>query len=141
MASTKLDLKPSLQPEAPKTVPLGRFELESRLFQGLTFISAMFVLAVLSGILIALFVKAWPAFSKFALSFFTSSNWDIVNDQYGALAPIVGTLTTSLLALLIAVPLAFGTAIFITELSPEWFKRPVGTAIELLAAVPSVIFG
>jgi phosphate transport system permease protein len=101
----------------------------------------MFVLAVMAAVLLTLGTQAWPVFARFGLSFFSSSEWDTVNDQYGALAPILGTLLTSLIALLIAVPLSLGIAVFVTELSPEWLKGPVGTAIELLAAVPSVIFG
>lgn len=84
---------------------------------------------------------AWPAISKYGLGFLTSSVWDPVKDEYGGLVMIYGTLMTSAIALLIAVPVSFGIALFLTELSPAWLKRPLGTAIELLAAVPSIVYG
>ena len=84
---------------------------------------------------------AWPALAHFKLAFLTREIWNPVTDQFGALAPIYGTLVTSFLALLLAIPVSFGIAIFLTELAPVWLKRPVGVAIELLAAVPSIIFG
>jgi phosphate transport system permease protein len=129
-----------LQPEAFQR---GRksFTLEDRLFRVLSFASAMTVLVLLAGILIILTLDAWPALKAFGPSFFASSDWDIVNDKFGGLAPITGTLLTSMIAMAVAVPMAFGIATFITQLSPEWFKRPVGTAIELLAAIPSIIYG
>jgi phosphate transport system permease protein len=84
---------------------------------------------------------AWPALSHFKFGFLTREIWNPVTDEFGALAPIYGTLMTSLIAMLVAVPIGFGIAIFLTELCPRWLRRPVGTAIELLAAVPSIIFG
>jgi phosphate transport system permease protein len=117
------------------------FTLEDRLFRGFSFASAMVVLVVLAGILIILSIDAWPALRAFGPTFFASSDWDIVNDKFGGLAPITGTLLTSLIAMVVAVPIAFGIATFITQLAPGWFKRPVGIAIELLAAVPSIIYG
>jgi phosphate transport system permease protein len=84
---------------------------------------------------------SWPALSTFKLGFITKEVWNPVTEKFGALAPIYGTLVTSLLAMLVAVPLSFGIAIFLTELAPAWLKRPVGIAIELLAAVPSIIYG
>jgi phosphate transport system permease protein len=117
------------------------FWLEDRFFRGISFASAMFVLVLLAGILAILAVQAWPALRTFGWKFFTTSNWDVVQDAFGGLAPITGTLVTSLIAMAFAVPLAFGIATFITQLAPEWFKKPVGIAIELLAAVPSIIFG
>jgi phosphate transport system permease protein len=83
----------------------------------------------------------WPAFREFGLEFFTGTQWDTINDQYGGLPAIAGTLTTALIAMLLGVPLSLGTAIYLTQLAPAWFKRPVGTAVELLAAVPSIIYG
>ncbi|HEY2257716.1 MAG TPA: phosphate ABC transporter permease PstC [Variovorax sp.] len=103
--------------------------------------AALLTLAMLIGILVSLFVGAWPAISKFGLGFLVSSTWDPVQDQYGGLVMIYGTLATSLIALLIAVPVSFGIALFLTEMSPSWLKRPLGTAIELLAAVPSIVYG
>src|SRR6478672_10923810 len=103
--------------------------------------AALLTLAMLIGILLSLLYGAWPAISKFGLGFLTSSVWDPVKDEYGGLVMIYGTLATSLIALLIAVPVSFGIALFLTEMSPAWLKRPLGTAIELLAAVPSIVYG
>ncbi len=85
--------------------------------------------------------SAWPSITKFGLSFLYTSTWDPVRDVYGAAAPIFGTIFSSLIALLIAVPLSLGVAIFLTEFAPMWLRRPVGTAVELLAAIPSVVYG
>jgi phosphate transport system permease protein len=117
------------------------FTFEEHLFRGISLSSAIFVLVILAGILITLAILAWPAFRAFGWRFFTSAQWDVVGDTFGGLAPITGTLVTSLIAMAFAVPVAFGIATFITQLAPEWFKKPVGIAIELLAAVPSIIFG
>ncbi len=103
--------------------------------------AAVVTLALLFGILASLVAGAWPAIEKYGLSFLTSSVWDPVQNDYGALVMIYGTLATSFIALLIAVPVSFGIALFLTELSPAWLKRPLGTAIELLAAVPSIVYG
>ena len=86
-------------------------------------------------------MASWPAIDKYGLGFLTSSVWDPVQNEYGGLVMIYGTLVTSFIALLIAVPVSFGIALFLTELSPAWLKRPLGTAIELLAAVPSIVYG
>lgn len=112
-----------------------------RLFSGATLGFALLVLGVLAAILIALALAAWPALSHFGWGFLISDAWNPVTEQFGALAPIVGTLLTSLIALSIAVPVSFGIALFITELAPLWLQRPVGIAIELLAAIPSIIYG
>jgi phosphate transport system permease protein len=112
-----------------------------RLFTGATLFFALFVLMALVAILAALAVASWPALEHFGWGFLTSSEWNPVTEQFGALSPIVGTLVTSLIALLIGVPVSFGIALFITEMAPAWMKRPVGTAIELLAAIPSIIYG
>ena len=103
--------------------------------------AALLTLAMLIGILLSLIAGAWPAITKYGLGFLTSSVWDPVRDEYGGLVMIYGTLMTSLIALVIAVPVSFGIALFLTELSPAWLKRPLGTAIELLAAVPSIVYG
>ncbi|MDM0013543.1 phosphate ABC transporter permease PstC [Variovorax sp. J22P168] len=103
--------------------------------------AALLTLAMLIGILLSLLFGAWPAIAKFGLGFLTSSTWDPVKDEYGGLVMIYGTLATSVIALLIAVPVSFGIALFLTEMSPAWLKRPLGTAIELLAAVPSIVYG
>jgi phosphate transport system permease protein len=93
------------------------------------------------GILISLVMNAWPALSNFGPGFFFSQEWDVVNGEFGGLIAIYGTIVTSLIALLIAVPLSFGIAVFLTETCPAWLRRPLGTAVELLAAVPSIIYG
>jgi phosphate transport system permease protein len=103
--------------------------------------AAWLTLLLLVGILLSLVAGAWPAISKYGLGFLTSTTWDPVKNEYGGLVMIYGTLATSLIALVIAVPVSFGIALFLTELSPAWLKRPLGTAIELLAAVPSIVYG
>ena len=115
--------------------------LGDTIFEGLARFSGLFVLVLLGGIIVVLFIGGLPAFKQFGLSFLTSDNWDPVQEDYGALVPVFGTLVTAVLALLMAVPLAFGIAFWLTELAPAWLRRPVGTAIELLAAVPSIIYG
>ena len=103
--------------------------------------AAILTLSLLLGIIGSLVVGAWPAIHEYGLGFFTSTDWDPVQNQYGGLVMIYGTLMTSFIALLIAVPVSFGIAVFLTELSPAWLKRPLGIAIELLAAVPSIVYG
>jgi phosphate transport system permease protein len=103
--------------------------------------AAITTLALLAGILLSLVVSAWPAIEKYGLGFLTRSVWDPVQNEYGGLVMIYGTLATSFIALAIAVPVSFGIALFLTELSPAWLRRPLGTAIELLAAVPSIVYG
>ena len=115
--------------------------VRERVFRAATFVAALLVLLLLGGVALSLVIGAWPAFAHFKLAFLTREIWNPVTDQYGALAPVYGTLVTSFLALLLAVPVSFGIAVFLTELAPVWLKRPVGTAIELLAAVPSIIYG
>src|SRR5512141_167268 len=103
--------------------------------------AALLTLLVLVGILVSLLIGAWPAIERFGLTFLWTAEWDPVKEQFGGLVMIYGTLATSLIALIIAVPVSFGIALFLTELSPAWLKRPLGTAIELLAAVPSIVYG
>jgi phosphate transport system permease protein len=112
-----------------------------RYFRTATLVAALLVLALLGGVAVALMQGAWPALAHFKLDFLTREIWNPVTDEFGALAPIYGTLVTSLIAMLVAVPIGFGIAIFLTELCPRRLRRPVGVAIELLAAVPSIIFG
>ena len=118
-----------------------RSSLPDRIFGWAATGAALITLGLLVGILASLVFGAWPAISKYGLGFLTSSVWDPVKDEYGGLVMIYGTLATSFIALLIAVPVSFGIALFLTELSPSWLKRPLGTAIELLAAVPSIVYG
>ena len=112
-----------------------------RLFALLAHSAAWVTLGLLAAIILSLVVGAWPAIERFGLGFLWNAEWDPVQEKFGGLVMIVGTLVTSLIALLIAVPVSFGIAVFLTELSPGWLKRPLGTAIELLAAVPSIVYG
>ncbi|HSU04723.1 MAG TPA: phosphate ABC transporter permease subunit PstC [Acetobacteraceae bacterium] len=103
--------------------------------------SGAFVLILLGAIIMSLFIGGLPAFRRFGVGFITSTDWDPVKQIFGAAVSIYGTLITSVLALVLAVPLAFGIAFYLTELAPTWLRRPVGTAVELLAAIPSIIYG
>jgi phosphate transport system permease protein len=111
------------------------------LFALLTHGAAWLTLALMAGIIVSLIAGAMPAIRQYGLNFLVTAEWDPVQDKYGGLVMIYGTLVTSAIALLIAVPVSFGIALFLTELSPRWLKRPLGTAIELLAAVPSIVYG
>jgi len=102
---------------------------------------AFLVFSILAAILVSLVIGSQMTLEKYGFSFIWSSDWDPVQEKFGALVPIYGTVVTSLVAMLIGVPVSFGIAIFLTELSPAWLKRPLGTAIELLAAIPSIIYG
>ena len=110
-------------------------------FHKITWLFSMLVLCALMGIIVSLVINAWPALSKFGLHFVWRVEWDIVNDDFGAAIAIFGTVVSAAIALLIAVPLSFGIALFLTETCPVYLRRPLGTAIELLAAVPSIIYG
>ena len=110
-------------------------------FSALAHSAAWLTLALLAGIIASLVIGAMPAIREYGLGFLVHSEWDPVQNKYGGLVMIYGTLMTSAIALVIAVPVSFGIALFLTELSPAWLKRPLGTAIELLAAVPSIVYG
>jgi phosphate transport system permease protein len=110
-------------------------------FEWLTRFFAFLVFSILAAILISLAIGSSLTLQKYGVSFIWSSEWDPVQEKFGALVPIFGTLVTSFIAMLIGVPVSFGIALFLTELSPGWLKRPLGTAIELLAAIPSIIYG
>ena len=125
----------------PPINTVRRSPLADRFFGFMALAAALLTLGLLIGILVSLVVGAWPAISKYGLGFLTSSVWDPVKNEYGGLVMIYGTIATSLIALVIAVPVSFGIALFLTELSPAWLKRPLGIAIELLAAVPSIVYG
>ncbi len=120
---------------------MQRGVLLDTLFRNATRFFAFLVFALLAGIIISLLIGSLPAISAFGLGFLVSSEWNPVTEKFGALVPIVGTLTTSFIALLIAIPVSFGIALFLTELSPPWLRRPLGTAVELLAGIPSIIYG
>ena len=127
------------QTTSPKRALSG--PLADQVFGWLAKSAALLTMGLLAAILVSLAISAWPAIHKYGLSFLTSTVWDPVQEDFGGLVMIYGTVATSLIALLIAVPVSFGIALFLTELSPAWLKRPLGTAIELLAAVPSIVYG
>lgn len=112
-----------------------------RFFELLTKFFALFVFSILAAILVSLFVGSSLTLEKYGTNFIFNSNWDPVQEEFGALVAIYGTLVTSLVAMVIGVPISFGIALFLTELAPSWLKRPLGTAIELLAGIPSIIYG
>ena len=128
--------------------PAGRTTLPRRsghgadaVFAGLVRAASLFILLLLGAIIVVLLYGGLPALRHFGLGFLVSTDWNPVTDRFGALSSIFGTVVTSVLALILAVPLAFGIAFFLTEMAPRWLRRPIGTAVELLAAVPSIIFG
>jgi phosphate transport system permease protein len=111
------------------------------IFAGLARGAAVLTLGLLIGIIVSLLIGAWPSIRAYGPSFLWTAEWDPVQEKFGGLVMIYGTLRTSAIALIIAVPVSFGIALFLTELSPRWLKRPLGTAIELLAAIPSIVYG
>jgi phosphate transport system permease protein len=117
------------------------YQVGDAVFASLARSSGVFILILLGSLILSLFVGGLPAFRQFGAGFLTSTDWDPVQQVFGAAVSIYGTLMTSVVALIIAVPLAFGIAYYLTELAPAWLRRPVGTAVELLAAVPSIIYG
>ncbi len=119
----------------------GRQRTMDRVFQVMTTGSAWLVLMILAGIIVSLFIGGWQALTVFGPKFLVTDEWNPVTERFGALVPIYGTLVSSFIALSIAVPISFGIALFLTEVAPYWLRRPIGTAIELLAAIPSIIYG
>ncbi|MDG5496750.1 phosphate ABC transporter permease subunit PstC [Niveispirillum sp. BGYR6] len=119
----------------------GRYQRQDRYFQWLTGGFALFVLLLLGGIVLSILDGAWPALRQFGFGFLVTETWNPVTEKFGALAPIFGTLVTSIIAMLVGVPLGFGIAVFLTERCPPVLKRPLGIAVELLAGIPSIIYG
>ena len=138
-----LVLPPADAVEAGTPTPLQKNQnaLMDALFKNLTRTFAFLVFILLAAIMLSLVYGSRETISEYGLSFLWTNDWDPVNQHYGAVVPIVGTLLTSFIALLVAVPVSFGIAMFLTELSPTWLRRPLGTAIEMLAAIPSIIYG
>ncbi len=126
---------------ATRADTVRRFGRRDAGFRGLTGLAALLVVAVFAGVIFSLLIGAMPAIQKFGFSFITSDAWDPVAENYGARASIYGTLVTSIIAMLIAVPVGIGIAIFLTEICPRPLRRPIGIAIELLAGIPSIIYG
>ncbi len=137
-AMTPADL---LSAGAPMQQARKRKWLGDFVFANLTRLFAAITLAMLAGIIVSLVYASWPSLERFGPAFAWTAEWNPPMDRFGALVPIYGTLVTSLIALLVAVPVSFGIALFLTELSPGWLRRPLGTAIELLAAIPSIVYG
>jgi phosphate transport system permease protein len=128
-------------PALLREASLKRHTILDLLFRNLTRVSAFGVLVLLGAIITSLIIGSMSAIRAFGFGFLTSADWDPVNEQFGALIPIIGTLATSAIALTIAIPVSFGIALFLTELSPRLLRRPLGIAIELLAGIPSIIYG
>ena len=124
-----------------RSTSLKRFIVKDTFFKNLTFAAALLVLSILFGVFLSLIIGAAPAFQAFGLDFLTTQSWNPVTEKFSALAPIYGTVVTSLIAMGIAVPVGIGIAIFITELCPTMLRRPIAIAIELLAGIPSIIYG
>ena len=128
-------------PKIISIAKLKRQQLLDQLFQKTTWFFTVIVLVLLVALIGSLVVGSLPSIKTFGFNFLISSEWNPVTEQFGALVPIVGTLVTAIIALLIGIPVSFGIALFLTELSPPWLRRPLGTAIELLAGIPSIIYG
>ncbi len=144
LPATPHDKKMSMERSAPQGRPPKRRMVApwaDAVFSVVAHVAAFITLGMLFGILLSLIFGAWPAIKEFGLPFLWTSTWDPVDEKFGGLVMIYGTLATSIIALVIAVPVSFGIALFLTEMSPKWLKRPLGTAIELLAAVPSIVYG
>ena len=141
MTSTTRDSSATDRAATNMAAMAKRQRVQDIVFHRLTQSFSLLVLFALVGIIISLFYNAWPTFAKFGAHFLFYVEWDIINQEFGAAISIVGTMLSAGLAMLIAVPLAFGIALFLTETCPVWLRRPLGTAVELLAAVPSIIYG
>ena len=120
---------------------MDRLRLGDVIFRHLTRAAAIGVLLLLTGVIVSLIIGSLPAINKFGLNFLISGQWDAVADQFGGLPAIYGTLVTSLIAMMIAIPVGLLIAFFLTELCPMWLRRPIGIAVELLAGIPSIIYG
>jgi phosphate transport system permease protein len=139
MTMATLDTTDALALHRQKVIRTQR--IQDFIFEKTSMTFAMTTLVVLLGIIASLVISAWPALTEFGLPFFYTIEWDIINSKFGGLIAIFGTVVTALIAIVIAVPLSFGIAVFLTETCPMPLRRPLGTAIELLAAVPSIIYG
>ena len=131
----------SVAEQVDRAKVLGRLRLGDAAFRHLTRAAAVTVLVILGGIIVSLVYGSLPAIRAFGLTFLIDETWNPVTEKFGAIAPIYGTVMTSLIAMLIAVPVGLFIALFLTELCPMWLRRPIGIAIELLAGIPSIIYG
>jgi phosphate transport system permease protein len=130
---------PPAAPPARRTAPRGA--AVAKVFEGLCFSAATCLLVALGGLLVSLAIGGWPAIAKFGFGFLTTATWNPVTDVYGAAGAIIGTVVTAGVALAISLPIAAGVAFFLTELCPAPLRRPIGTAVELLAGIPSIVYG
>ena len=131
----------SVTEQVDRAKVLQRLRLGDAAFRHLTRTSAITVLIILGGIIVSLIHGAWPALHQFGFNFLINESWNPVTENFGAISPIYGTIVTSIIAMLIAVPIGLFIALFLTELCPMWLRRPIGIAIELLAGIPSIIYG
>src|SRR5437762_14319941 len=120
---------------------LDRLRIGDVAFRNITRLAAIAVLVILGGVIVSLVIGAAPALQAFGFNFLIEQRWNPVTERFGALAPIYGTIVTSFIAMLIAVPVGLFIALFLTELCPMWLRRPIGIAIEPLAGIPSIIYG
>ena len=148
MTSAVASVQPSLDSPAGSSIASHRLpprrlgsSLADAAFRQVTRFFALLVFSLLAAILVSLVMGSWITIEKFGLGFLFSSEWDPVKEKFGALVPVYGTLLTASIAMIIGIPVSFGIALFLTELSPIWLRRPLGTAIEMLAAIPSIIYG
>jgi phosphate transport system permease protein len=139
MTTAAVDAQAAVAPAPPPRSARGA--TLDRAFEILCFSAATFLLTALGGIVISLAIGGWPAFAAFGFNFFTHAEWDPVQEVYGAAGAVAGTLISAMLALVFALPLALGIAIFLVELCPPILRRPIGTAVELLAGIPSIVYG
>ena len=124
-----------------RTLRVDEAAIGDRIYEIITALCALIVPALVVAIAVAIFAAAWPAFAKLGLSIVTSSDWDVAGGHFGAAPALFGTLVSAAVALVIATPLAIGVAIFLSEFSPAWLRQPVGFLVDLLAAIPSVVYG
>jgi phosphate transport system permease protein len=136
-----MSLSATQAPQAGDPARTARGAVFDRGFEAVCFAAATVLLLALAGVVVSLAIGGWPAFARFGLGFFTTAEWDPVAEVYGAAGAVVGALITSALALAFALPLALGVAIFLVELCPRVLRRPIGTAVELLAGIPSIVYG
>ena len=141
MALQSAPIQVSVSDDQQRSRALRGFRIGDRTFKTLTQASAITVLVILAGVMLSLVIGSLPAWKAFGFGFFTSESWNPVTEKFGALPAIYGTLLTSIIAMLIGVPVSLGIAIFLTEICPEGLRRAIGTAIELLAGIPSIIYG
>lgn len=141
MSDLVVEARPAASPVFDRTRTLGRIALIDRIFRQVTRAAAIIVLVILGGVIVSLVHGSLPAIRAFGFGFLSSQSWNPVTENFGALPAMYGTLVTSLVAMLIAVPVGLGIATFLTELCPHGLRRPIGVAIELLAGIPSIIYG